>query len=328
MADPVIKQLAPILLAGALGYARRGWRCIPLHFARDYGATPTCSCLKRKTCRTVGKHPTISDWRRVATTDEDLIRAWWRTWPIGNIGVLMGGTARLLALDIDGAAGRESLAKLEEQFSVLPTTLTQTTGRGDSGQHLIFTVPTALGDVDYVRNRVKIADGIDLRSEGGLIVAAPSVHSTGASYRWINPSQPVADLPEWFFKLATSTKARQSVAENGERPAEEDLPEVKERLRLAKIALDREPPAISGYGGSRACLRAAILLIRGYCLTPEQAFDLLWAAYNPRCVPPWSPDELMHKIASAEQDVDIPWRYKISTVGGSIVDAIIKAGKE
>jgi len=326
---PDIKTLPRILSNAALEYAKRGWRVIPLHHVREYGESPVCSCIRRHECLAIAKHPRISGWRHVGTTDQKLISLWWKAWPLANVGVLMGGEARLITIDIDGAEGWASLEKLKESHGEMPITLTQTTGRPDGGEHRLFRVPQALGDTDYIRNRIRIADGIDVRSEGGLIVATPSVHYTGVSYRWRDPNVAIADLPQWFFKLATSARSRQALTPNGTRPPEEQLPPRADRIKWAREALHKEAePAISGHGGSNACLRAVILIIRGYCLLPEDAFDLLWQEYNPTCIPPWSVEELQHKIDSVEHHTnDVPWRYKMSTVGGSIIDALIREGR-
>jgi hypothetical protein len=308
---------------------------IPLFHVREHGDPVVCACWKREQCRTAGKHPTIKNWREVATTDTDLIMCWWRAWPLANIGILMGGLTRTVTIDIDGEAGRESLAEFERLHGKLPETLAQTTGRTEGGEHLLFTVPTHL-EIDRIRNRAKLAPGIDIRAEGGLIVGAPSVHESGAVYRWRNGTVPVAEMPDALFKLATSAKARQKVAASGERPNEADLERdgfgLSWRINAARAALLEAEPAIQGQNGSTACLRAACLLIRGYCLPSEQAFELLWRFYNPICVPAWSENELMHKIESAEYNVGDeawPWRRMVPvpdlSPAGRMVDAIFRA---
>jgi hypothetical protein len=323
------------LVAAALDYARRGWRVIPLHHVREVGDNPVCSCWRAKTgdCKTPGKHPTIKNWREIATTDLTLITAWWRVWPRSNIGLLMGGAARLVTVDIDGADGRDSIAQFVQLHGALPVTLTQTTGRATGGEHLLFTIPVAL-DIDRIRNRAHLAPGIDIRAEGGLIVAAPSVHPTGATYHWVDTTVPVAEMPAALFKLATSARARQKVAASVERPEEAVLERdghpLTMRIRLAKAALLKEAdPAIQGRNGSTSCLRTTCLLVRGYCLPPDAAFELLWHVYNPMCIPSWSENELMHKIESAEynvSDASYPWRYKIPapdlSPAGRIVEAL------
>jgi len=319
------------LADAAVTYARRGWRVIPLHHVREYGETPICGCWKREGCHTPGKHPMINNWRETASTDIELVATWWRVWPRANVGLLMGGIAGLVCLDIDGEVGRESLATFEQLYGALPLTLSQTTGRAEGGEHRIFQVDPL--HVDRIRNRVRAAPGLDFRSEGGLIVVDPSTHPSGATYRWVDTTVPVAEMPTALFKLATSARARQKVAASAERPEEAVLERdghpLTKRIRLAKVALLKEAdPAIQGRNGSTSCLRATCLLIRGYCLTPDAAFELLWHVYNPMCIPSWSENELMHKIESAEynvSDASYPWRYKIPAPDMSPAGRMVEA---
>jgi hypothetical protein len=327
---------SPLALA-ATDYARRHWRVIPLHHVREAGEQPVCGCFRRGECHTPGKHPMIKNWRENASSDVGLVVQWWRAWPRANVGIVMGGLSRLVAVDIDGEAGRESLRVLEETHGALPETLRQSTGRTEGGEHFLFTVPADF-DMDRIRNRTKMAPGIDVRAEGGLIVAAPSGHPTGARYAWRDPRVPVAEMPSWLIKLATSQKARQiAIAPSAGRPTEAELEvdglPLMHRVQLARQALLKAEPAISGRNGHGACLKATVLLIRGYCLPSEATFDLLWSVYNAMCIPAWSPDELMHKIESAEysvSDESYPWRFMIpkreDTPIARAIDALIAQG--
>ena len=88
----------------------------------------------------------------------------------------------LIAIDVDGP--RDLLAPLEEQHGPLPRTLTARTGSG--GWHLIYKV----NPEHAPGNRVKLAPGIDVRSEGGQIVISPSGHALGTRYRWVDLREP------------------------------------------------------------------------------------------------------------------------------------------
>ena len=91
----------------------------------------------------------------------------------------------LIAFDVDG--DRSLLEPLEAEHGALPPTLTTKTARG---LHLIFRVPTTM----KIRNSVRLAPGVDVRSEGGQIVAPPSRHVSGAYYSWAAIREP-ARLP-------------------------------------------------------------------------------------------------------------------------------------
>jgi hypothetical protein len=310
------------LLAAALTYAARGWRIIPLHKLAQYNDQPGCACPRKTECRTPGKHPIFGKWREVASSDPDKLRMWWRHFPFANIGILMGGQAGLICIDVDGEAGRESLAKLEETHYPLPPTLTQLTGREGGGEHRIFAVDQRYSD--WIKNRQKLAPGIDVKTEGGLIVGAPSLHASGVKYRWVDPDQPIAAMPEWAFDFALSQNQRQRVfATSGTRPDEDAINKVctkDKRIMLAIEALQRMPPAISGNNGHTATLRAANVVVRGFLVpyVDGTACDVLMEHYNPVCEPPWTEHEMVHKINSVVEQIDIRWGYRLSPrlIGG------------
>lgn len=307
------------LVNAAVTYASRNWRVIALHFLNLYDGVQGCSCRKKTECNAAGKHPVFSKWREIATTDVDKLQAWWRRWPRANIGLLMGGVASLVCVDIDGDEGRESLKRLEAENSKLPKTRSQSTGRAGGGEHFIFHVDPFY--VDWIRNRAKVAPGLDFRSEGGLIVAAPSLHLSGNRYQWRDPHYPIAELPEWMFKLALSKReVSYEVSSSGERPPEDRLAALgwplERRLENARAELALFEPAIQGQNGSAACYRAAILIARGFCIPVEgqhnHVFDLMWSIYNPMCVPAWNQEELLHKIHDAERISFAPWGFRLN----------------
>jgi len=170
----------------ALRYLARGWSVVPVAPA--------------------GKHPLVA-WRdyqqRHATPDE--VKAWYAQWPNANVGIITGQISNLVVIDIDPAhKGEESLAELTERYGALPGTLTACSGGG--GRHLYFSAPA---DPVPVRSRVAVAPGIDVRAEGGLVVAPPSNHPSGGRYRWITDATlPVslAALPRWLIDLVQGTR--------------------------------------------------------------------------------------------------------------------------
>ena len=79
-------------------------------------------------------------------------------------------------------------------------------------------------------------------------------------------------------------------------PASSDLE------RRASRYLARMAPAISGSRGHDALWAAALAMVRGFRLAAPVALRLLRDEYNPRCQPPWSERELLHKVNDAERD--------------------------
>jgi hypothetical protein len=66
----------------------------------------------------------------------------------------------------------------------------------------------------------------------------------------------------------------------------------------ARRYLAKMPPAISGSGGHAAAFKAALVLLKGFALTMDEAFRLL-LVWNEQCVPAWSESELRHKLVDA-----------------------------
>jgi hypothetical protein len=175
------------LLAAALGYAARGIPVYPVHWPRRIpgGAGLACSCPRGPTCDRAAKHPLVRHGVKDATTDPDRIGRWWRRWPQANVGLATG--ICFDALDIDGPAGLAALGELQETAGPwLPGPLVATGGRG---WHVWFR-PTGLGN----RPPRGLAH-VDWRGRGGCVLAPPSRHISGHSYRWL-VSLDQAPLPE------------------------------------------------------------------------------------------------------------------------------------
>ncbi len=179
------------MLSDALSYAARGWRVIPLHTIKS---GPACTCGRAK-CGSSGKHPRTQHGCSDATTDTTQIKAWWKQWPNSNVGIATGRESGLVVLDVD-VGGENSLHALEELHEPMPDTVESHTGGG--GRHLLFKHP---GN-GQISNKVGLAVGLDVRADGGYIVAPPSLHQSGKAYIWEVIHGPedlsVAPLPKWL----------------------------------------------------------------------------------------------------------------------------------
>jgi hypothetical protein len=186
-------------LEAALNYGRRGWAVLPL----TTPAEGQCSC-KKSNCGKAGKHPRTRSGVNDATTDESVIQGWWNKWPAANIGIATGSLSGLVVLDLDernGISGSASLSTLEREYSVMPETLACSTG---TGRHLYFHHPGG-----PIGNRVgSIGVGLDVRSDGGYVVAPPSLHANGKRYSWIDPDARVAEPPQWLLDLLGDDRCR------------------------------------------------------------------------------------------------------------------------
>lgn len=192
-------------LRAALAYAQRGWHVFPLHTPGEDGS---CSC-RRADCTNIGKHPRTMNGLKDATTDEARIRRWWEQWPLANVGVATG-SSRLVVVDIDPRhGGDESLRDLvQEHGDDWLDTVTAETGGG--GTHYLYAAPEG----KVIRNSAG-DHGIDLRGDGGYIVAPPSTHVSGTPYTWVQkPSETALQpFPEQIFVVHRRSAASQPIGE-------------------------------------------------------------------------------------------------------------------
>lgn len=222
-------QAVPDPLRAALAYAQRlGWAVIPVHGIRDDGC---CTC-GRADCASPGKHPLTKRGVHDAATDPDTIRGWWSRWPWANVAVATGVASGFIALDIDPRhGGGESLRDLEKQHGPLPETVEQITGGG--GRHLLFRHPG-----HRAPNAVGLAPGLDVRGDGGYILAAPSLHVSGRRYEWELSSRPgrvpLAEPPAWLLTLVGAGE-RQTPALDWRQAITEGVPEGRRNATLASI---------------------------------------------------------------------------------------------
>ncbi len=210
----------------AVGYAENGMAVIPVWGVKDAGPHARCLCDKPD-CSAVGKHPIGSGWPKKASSDPDTVRRARRGKADANIGLMMGGPDRLVAIDIDGPRGYESLAAVERDSGPWPVTLTSRSGRDDGGEHRIYRVPAHL-DVRRLGNRASHRwPGIDTRADGGQIVAPPSLHASGGRYDW-KERVPIAELPLRIFEALAKPAGPRA------RPEPESKPGAYARGALAR----------------------------------------------------------------------------------------------
>ncbi|MDX6695582.1 MAG: putative primase/helicase [Blastocatellia bacterium] len=162
------------------------------------------------------KAPYTPNGFKDATRDQAIVRQHWQKLPDAGIGIPTGEASGFLVLDIDPRHGGDvSLtALIEEHGDEWLETMQARTGGG--GHHIIFAYPRG----SNIRNSAnRLGEGIDVRGEGGYIIAAPSLHASGRRYEWLTNFKP-APPPEWLLKLLTeergaSTQKTQPRAKSG-----------------------------------------------------------------------------------------------------------------
>ncbi len=151
-------------------------------------------------CRPGRKEPLCGGGFHDATTDRDAIGRWWKENPQANIAMPTGAVSGLFVLDIDPRnGGQEGLADLVGRYGRIPETAESITG--DGGRHLFIKhpgghVPSSSG---------ALAEGVDVKGDGGYVVMPPSVHPNGNSYTWELSGDiaevPPAGPPSWLVEL-------------------------------------------------------------------------------------------------------------------------------
>lgn len=183
-------------LESALALAAAGYRVFPATYAVD----GHCSCGKdcgKPEEHPTGKHPAILKWQKLATTDEEQIRKWWQR---RNYNPAIATGKGLVVLDVDTRhGGLESLKELEAKHGKLPETRKVVTG--GSGWHYYFHT-----EKKFTNRAGKLGKGLDVRSDGALVIAPGAVHISGRCYEWellCSPEdgQEEAALPDWLEKL-------------------------------------------------------------------------------------------------------------------------------
>ena len=189
----------------ALLYASQyGFRVFPLHSIVD----GKCSCGSPDCTGTKpGKHPRTPRGSSDATTDSGIIANWWTKWPDANIAIATG--KGLVVIDIDPRhGGDDGLVDCRRRLGELPDTVECLTG--GAGRHIYLLAPEGT----TVRNSASVlAPGVDVRGEGGYVVAAPSGHISGRVYTWEASSRPdevdIAPMPTaWLDACAAKPKLR------------------------------------------------------------------------------------------------------------------------
>lgn len=246
------------VLSAALEYAAKGWKTFP--------------------CRKGLKVPATARGFHDATADVDTIRRVFAN-SGANVAIATGIVSGIVVIDEDTYKGGD-LSSLESDLGFLPPTLEAKTRAG--GRHLYYRYPVGL---DLSSSNGQIAPSVDLKANGGYVVAAPSYVGADEKwpagfYHWAN-HLPVADLPSaWAEKWASLRRSPKTQSQDRQvgkdsTPSRYIKPEsVKEGQRNSELL--------------KYCCH-----LRGR-KTPESLIPELAAEFNlARCIPPLDDEEVI-----------------------------------
>lgn len=137
-----------------------------------------------------GDKKPLGKWKSYQTEPAGLatVRQWAKS--DTNIGIATGAVSGLLVLDLDS----DDAVKEAEALGI-PDTITVRTGKG---VHVYFQHPGGT-----IGNRAGIRPGVDIRGDGGYVVAPGSLHPSGSTYEWGNPPGlfSLAPVPAWLSDM-------------------------------------------------------------------------------------------------------------------------------
>ncbi len=222
------------------------------------------------------KQPLTEHGLKDASKEPEQIESWWNRWPVANIGIATGavsGGLVVIDLDVDrdkGIDGRVTLREWEAEHEKLPdNTWLAITGRG--GYHYFY------HDTSTVRNRTGIYEGIDIRGDGGYIVAPPSVHPNGNTYEWEQDPMlyPLAEANGAVFDFLVGPASREPEPVSFDLP--EQIPDGQRTTAMVKLVCSQQAKGLSD-----EAIRAAVK-----------------AENEAKCVPPLTDQELEKEVFPA-----------------------------
>lgn len=174
------------MLEAALEYAANGWWVFPV----PPGEKKSYKAAK------------YSSTKWGMTTNPKIIRQDFRKWPDANVGIVTGAKSGIFVIEADTTEGHDvdglaSIQNLESRYGVLPETRTAISPSGSI--HRYYRHP---GDGIKIWNSESfLAPGVDVRGDGGMVLAPPSIKPDVGTYRWLNQGE-VVDAPEWLIAEA------------------------------------------------------------------------------------------------------------------------------
>jgi hypothetical protein len=201
-------------LAAALAYCAAGCSVIP--------------------CRITGKQALVpwKPWQQMAADPEQL-RIWWRRWPKANLAIITGRISDLVVVDIDPAhGGLGTLAAMEADHQLLDRSATVLTPSG--GRHYWLRHPGGRLTNSNKAIRDRYGAGVDIRGDGGLVLAPPSVRLVGA-YRWrVGGPATAPPMPAWLVDLLRTRPPERHRVKASAQPTPGRLAALERKVRTAQ----------------------------------------------------------------------------------------------
>lgn len=253
-----------------------GLKYIPLYGIDNNGlcqcGKPSCiTPVDGKPSKSMGKHPRMMNWQQHATSDIEQIKQWMVQYPGCNWGIQTGKPGGISVIDIDITNnGVENIKQWQADNQSLPQTFMVITGSG--GYHYYYEYNEALPHGVGV-----VCDGVDIRNDGGYVVAPPSKSYTGGDYvRSGGIHSSLCKFSMFPTKLVDAFAGNTRRGTGGTLDITEVIKEGGRNDRLASVA--------------------GKLLSKGF--SPEETLHLALGWNHESCVPPLPEDEVIRTVTS------------------------------
>ena len=292
-------MLSSSVVEAAWAWARCGVKTLAVWGVDENGR---CLCGDAD-CANAGKHPIAKLFPRghhSATTDERQIRRVFTRYPDANLAIVP--PKGYLVVDVDGSAGEATFDKLG-----LPETARERTGRGTHHLYLVEgNMPAKLPKLE----------GIDLKTDNGYVVVAPSRHKSGRLYRWRTGHRKIAAISAAALK---APKERENAA---------PIP----TFRVGEGNRDNTLTSIAGYLryrgiGGRALERALTTLNSEICSPPLPAADVERIAKSINSYPGGAEEVFMDLADVEEEQVEFLLKPYLVKGAANVLDGNMGEGK-
>lgn len=266
------------LLTAALRYAERGYRVFP--------------------CAAGGKTPLTEHGFHDASTDAEQIEGWWSRHPLANVGIATEG---LLVIDVDGESNPWP-GDPDRAVHLADAGAFALTPRG--GRHYLFRRPEGKA---WKCSTSILAPGVDVRTDGGYIVAAPSA-ALGKTYCWVtgleldSPKDRLPTPPAWLTSALDALYESNGASHRAGPPPRDavaggsnQIPKGQRNATLARLA-----GVMRRVGMSQAEIASALLQTnKGRCTPPLAPREIERIAAS---IARYEPDQIA--VAVAENHFD------------------------
>jgi replicative DNA helicase len=253
------------LLASALWYQRHGWHPVP--------------------CKPRDKKPWVK-WEAFQATqpNELLLASWWEQQSESNVALVTGRGC--LVVDLDGNGAEELLRTAGVELPVDAPRVK--TGRGE---HVYLGVESEYRNVTALVSAEGGKPAVDIRCDGGFVVAPPSIHETGAVYAWIiKPFFPLPPAPQSLLALLEKHSGPKLEAPQATREPGDEAPQNWVAEALAGVT--------EGKRDDTAARLAGYFVQRGL---PAAVVHGILLGFAERCRPPFPVHDIDRIVASIAQ---------------------------